>query len=67
MHRVSPVIELIKVYMESVLPRDLGEEILASRNGTLVFLVCEPGDAAVGDLAGLFGELERPEGAIAIR
>lgn len=67
MCRVSLIIQLIKVYVESVVPGDLGEKLLGTSNLSLVVLFREPRDVGVGDLAGFFGELKEPEGAMMTR
>lgn len=67
MCRVSLIIQLIKVYVESVFPGDFGEKLLGTSNLSLMVLFREPGDVGVGDLAGFFGELKEPEGAMMSR
>lgn len=67
MHRVSLVIQLIKVYVEPIFPWDLGAQRLGTGNRSLVILVCEPRDVVVSYLAGLPRKLKRPEGTVAIR
>lgn len=67
MHRVSLVIQLIKVYVEPIFPWDLGAQRLGTGNCSLVVLVRESRDVIVGDLAALPGKLKRPEGTMAIR
>ena len=60
----SLVIKLGEVYVESIFPWDLGEELFGTRNLSLVVLFSESGDGVVGDHARFLGELEKPKSAI---